>query len=1177
MKKKNIFLLVVSLLCACLVFVACDGSGAPTEKELNPLATPFVSISDDGIASWSAIEHASGYTYKINNGPEKNTASLSVQLSHGQSFTVKAVGDGVNYKDSAYSSVQTYVDPSNPTPVPIVLSVPTVTISASGVASWNAVAGASGYKYTINGGAEQTASGTFVTLTNGQTIAVKAVGDGVDYTDSAYSEGKTYTASQQPPAGNVPQYLGIRASSAEPKAADGVPDGLSSVRSKTVLKEMQYRSFDDALATYYAGGANTEGEASPQKSNYDLYAKAGETVYVQIWLNNPSQHTILSLFLNTTKYQVGGGLSSFFVNRGGVVYNCVYVAVPIQEDAYDFIRYEVSQIEYVSGAFINQDGTDTFMNENDTVSIGLPFSGTMPSIAGFEGRTVTVNSYTATVTLTDADDWKGKSGGWLRVVLYDDYNVLGHKKLTTGTNAISFDGLVEKMRYTVIVYLYADLHDGNGVKAHVIARDWVETAEAITVNKIEGDVTYLESEDRHCAKIDVSTTLNSASASYLKLEILDETKQTVVYSNENFNGTETVTKNILNASVYYVRVYYKDTEYPEGKYIEEHVYVVALGQGWLSRLTYYPLYDDLIVNFTVDNNDNNYPYVASFVLNVYDENSPQYIAESVLFLLDNPSYFEDKDTQLDLLREQQSNTERGSEEYIAIYEQIQAIEEEVRSLEYAKWAWENRNDHNKDKAYWQAQALKGKNMYTFTFTRDQNTQISKIGRTYYAYLKDYFALPDYGGAKFELTAQIDRNEGKGLEQEVYDSDLSPRSRYWFNGVDVQNIKYTEGLLTYDLFNTDDYDEDGEYYTSNKGYIYKVEIVGRGEDEWEEKTYTVYTNANPAYDVDEDAWYAEYMDCIKTGKDWKGLVMKHIGEYPKGMQITLSKPSLKVGDWRLRIYTRAHGNEYEEDEYFRMIEQPIEVTATLDKPTVTFEENRVIVSVANAQSHNYIVYASVKDKTGALILENQQLSEDYRMPSVGSQIQVMVKGRNESWKDSAWSDWTTFEGVHINQPIVVYDEQKGFATWEGVENAGSYKYSINGGAEVTFTGRTLQVPVSAGDKLKIKAVVASGVDAMWVDSFYTEWTCTDAREKLSTPQNVKVAEDGVSIAWDPLDNGATYQVLRVDTGEVFEVFGRRFMQVNSGASYQVRAVHQSGEFAPSAWSDPVTYTGTANKG
>ena len=81
------------------------------------LATPVVSVSESGLASWSAVSNASSYKYKVNSGAEQTTTSLSVQLQDGDSIVVKAVGDGESYVDSNYSTSQTYTAPTEEPPV----------------------------------------------------------------------------------------------------------------------------------------------------------------------------------------------------------------------------------------------------------------------------------------------------------------------------------------------------------------------------------------------------------------------------------------------------------------------------------------------------------------------------------------------------------------------------------------------------------------------------------------------------------------------------------------------------------------------------------------------------------------------------------------------------------------------------------------------------------------------------------------------------------------------------------------------------------------------------------------------------------------------------------------------------------------------------------------------------
>lgn len=160
--------------------------------EPTALSVPVVTINNSGLASWSNVPNANSYKIKINGGVEVFAVGMSEQLSNGDTIQVKAVGDGETYSDSAYSTIQTFTEQGDPQPT--ILSTPIVTINETGLASWSTVANASGYKYKINNGAEQTAPASRqVQLTDGQSISVKAVGNGTTYSDSAYSQAETYT------------------------------------------------------------------------------------------------------------------------------------------------------------------------------------------------------------------------------------------------------------------------------------------------------------------------------------------------------------------------------------------------------------------------------------------------------------------------------------------------------------------------------------------------------------------------------------------------------------------------------------------------------------------------------------------------------------------------------------------------------------------------------------------------------------------------------------------------------------------------------------------------------------------------------------------------------------------------------------------------------------------------
>lgn len=161
------------------------------------LAAPVVTIDEKGVASWTAIDGAIGYKYVIDNAEAVETDKTSVTLTKNQTIKVMALGNGDDYLNGDYSETATY------TIVPKKLGAPVVTIDENGVASWNAVENASGYKYIIDNAEAVATDKTTVTLTDGQTIKVMAVGDGENFADGDYSEAKKYVkASESKDNGN---------------------------------------------------------------------------------------------------------------------------------------------------------------------------------------------------------------------------------------------------------------------------------------------------------------------------------------------------------------------------------------------------------------------------------------------------------------------------------------------------------------------------------------------------------------------------------------------------------------------------------------------------------------------------------------------------------------------------------------------------------------------------------------------------------------------------------------------------------------------------------------------------------------------------------------------------------------------------------------------------------------
>lgn len=63
---------------------------------------------NESVASWTAVENATKYAYKINDGDVIETTETSFTLSEGDTIVVRAVGDGENYVDGDWSEAVTY-------------------------------------------------------------------------------------------------------------------------------------------------------------------------------------------------------------------------------------------------------------------------------------------------------------------------------------------------------------------------------------------------------------------------------------------------------------------------------------------------------------------------------------------------------------------------------------------------------------------------------------------------------------------------------------------------------------------------------------------------------------------------------------------------------------------------------------------------------------------------------------------------------------------------------------------------------------------------------------------------------------------------------------------------------------------------------------------------------------
>ena len=850
MKNALITILVAVLVLCSFGLWSC---GTPTTNQPQKLDAPIITLTGN-TATWEGNINADRFEISIDGSLSYVENSVSSRiLTNGQTIKVRAVGDGINYSTSEWSNSVTFTDNQNP---PLDTDVDTGTDTGTDVG-------------TDTGTDVGTDTGTDVGTDTGTDVGTDTGTDvGTDTstdvgTDTGTDSGSSPTPDDpkpddpkpddpkpdnpNPPADDAPEFLGVIGSNEEPSKDGDVPESIKPrAKSLSLLKmSSQYRSYQEALEELYQSSDNYLG-TYPLESSFDIYASPNETVYIQIWLNNPSQYTILSLKLNGVKYQVGGGLSSFFVEDGGVHYNCVYVAVTIPKNDRVQKEYVVSDIEYISNTFINPDGTDEFMNENNSVSVGLPYTTNKPSANSFEATELLTNGATISFNVNDEDNLVGVFGGWLGVIVYDGYDVILNQKAEAGSNQITVDGLSEETSYDVYVYLFGDIHDGNGVMVHTIGNYYFTTESAVEYFNVEagyyahGDYTEWGGEEADSGlSISVDLYLTSSTARYDRLELYKD--EELILTDNDFNYSKTI-EDLLAETTYKVVIYYSDNEYTE-HYVEEYVTTGRLETPKMELKELNSFVKSL--GFVFEYPGSGFLRVANYK-NLRVKISQPGIEEIryqdyILNLCDDPTIL----TRLQ--KEFDDAIDRGD------YGSASVIEHEgLRFYQIADDLMKNGNysDYGTDKSKWQE--LFSRYSKTF-YLGDDNFFYNDFNA--YLIFKDYFTMFGDERCDYEVIADVDMKDGNGFVKKTLNSGQNyPRPiNHEYNDVD-----FDISIDGYNVTINPTCQFDGDKY--DLAIIsYSVNIYDRN---WK-LVDTLYTSKEiNLKDYDEDAWINAYVMAMK---------------------------------------------------------------------------------------------------------------------------------------------------------------------------------------------------------------------------------------------------------------------------------------------------------------------------
>ena len=183
-----------------------------------PTATFKVELlSGETVLGTASYTHPGGdYTWAAGSA---NFAHISL----GEEITVPTSGKyTVRVSASTSQAILSELYLTKVQVIPEAIAAPTVTVNGDGVASWDAIEGATAYAYKINGGETAFTTATSVALQNGETLTVQAIGDGKNYLDGAWSALVRYVQTTF----NV-----------------NIPDGLTATEGLTLETEGTYKDY----------------------------------------------------------------------------------------------------------------------------------------------------------------------------------------------------------------------------------------------------------------------------------------------------------------------------------------------------------------------------------------------------------------------------------------------------------------------------------------------------------------------------------------------------------------------------------------------------------------------------------------------------------------------------------------------------------------------------------------------------------------------------------------------------------------------------------------------------------------------------------------------------------------------------------------------------------------------
>lgn len=200
------------------------------------------------------------------------------------------------------------------------------------------------------------------------------------------------------------------------------------------------------------------------------YAEPNEDIYINIHIDNPDSFEIMSFTLNGKKY------SSYMFEEGSDM-ETIVLKYNVGNTA-GVVEYTIDAIKYIDGTEIK----DVIINGNKTVMAGIKTENQV--VASVTEVDIDTNALSFNVNVKDNNALVKFSGGALKAVIYDGFNIVSEKDVAIGDNTVTFDGLKNNSIYQYAIVGYYDDLSGNGFGMNILCKDAFYTDSVVLFDDI---------------------------------------------------------------------------------------------------------------------------------------------------------------------------------------------------------------------------------------------------------------------------------------------------------------------------------------------------------------------------------------------------------------------------------------------------------------------------------------------------------------------------------------------------------------------------------------------------------------------------------------------------------------------------------------------------------------------